>query len=131
MSIDTIGNLLTIIRNGILVSKRVVVAPFSREKLGILQALKDEGFIKDFQTVQTDDVKSSFKIFLKYYEGESVIHELIRVSRPGRRHYEKAKSITPVIGGLGRSILSTSRGIMTDKQAKELRVGGEVLCRVW
>ncbi len=130
MSIDTIGDFLTIIRNGIMSSKSFIVAPHSTLKLEIASILKEEGFIKDF-TVIDEDGKKAIKIFLKYVNGESVIHDLKRVSRPGRRNYKGAASIKPVIGGLGLSILTTSKGVVSHKKAKELGIGGEVVCTVW
>ena len=131
MSIDTMGDFLTAIRNALLVSKRTVSVPFSKMKMGVAQVLKDEGFIKDFKKEDAERKRSMLTIYLKYVGGESVIHELKRISKPGRRHYENLKNLEPVIGGLGISILSTNAGIMTDKQAKKLSVGGEVLCHVW
>jgi len=131
MSVDTVGNFLTIIRNAIAMSKRSLVAPHSRMRLSIAEILKNEGFIRDYEVDASNEKKMQIKLFLKYVNGESVIHELTRVSRPGRRDYTKSKNIIPVIGGLGISILSTSAGVVTDKQARRLSVGGEVLCHVW
>lgn len=130
MSIDAVGDFLTIIRNGIMSSKSYVIAPHSKLKAEIAVILKDEGFIKDF-TVLEEVPKKSIKLFLKYVNGESVIHDLRRVSRPGRRNYKGSASVPPVIGGLGVSILTTSKGVLTHKRAKELGVGGEVMCTVW
>lgn len=131
MSIDVIGDFLTIIRNGLMSSKLFVVAPYSKIKADLAEILKDEGFIKDFAVITEEDGKKSIKIFLKYVGGESVIHELKRISTPGRRSYKGAANIKPVIGGLGLSILTTSKGIISHKKAKELGVGGEVVCTVW
>ena len=131
MSIDVIGNFLTEIRNAILVSKRSLETPFSNMKIGIAQVLKDEGFIRDFEKLEGEGNKHSLRVHLKYVDGESVIHQIKRISRPGRRHYESLNNIETVIGGLGISILSTNAGIVTDKKAKKLLVGGEVLCHVW
>ncbi len=131
MSIDSIGNFLTIIRNGFILGKKFVEAPHSKMNFGIAQILKDEGFIRDIQVIG-DGPKKKIKVFLKYMDGESVIHELKRMSTPGRRYYEKAKSLKPVKGKLGILILSTNKGqLMTDKQAQEVPVGGEVICSVW
>ena len=130
MSIDAIGDFLTIIRNGIMSSKLFVLAPHSNQKVELAAILKDEGFIKDVAVIE-EDSKKFIKIFIKYVDGESVIHELKRVSRPGRRNYRGAAYIKPVIGGLGLSILTTSKGIVSHKKAKELGIGGEVLCTVW
>jgi small subunit ribosomal protein S8 len=132
MSVDSIADFLTIIRNGVMVSKPSVSAPHSKMRLAIAQILKDEGFIHDFAIVNTDsDVKKLIKVVLKYVDGESVIHEIERQSKPGRRKYVGSQEIKPVIGQLGVSILTTSRGVITNKKAKKLFVGGEVICTVW
>lgn len=136
MSIDTIGDFLTAMRNGLLRAKSFVIVPHSGLKQAILDTLKAEGFIRDYAVLSEDDAKKNLKIYLKYVDGESVIHELARVSKPSCRQYaqvatEGKNKIKPVIGGLGISIISTSRGVMTHKKAKELGVGGEVLCTVW
>ena len=133
MSIDAIGNFLTITRNRIMASRPSAVAPHSKMNEEIARVLKQEGFIKDFQIDSSDPVKKQLTITLKYVGGESVIHEIKRVSTPGKRTYSKVKNIKPVIGGFGISILTTNRGIMTDKQAKDssTKIGGEVICTVW
>ena len=131
MSIDTVGNFLTIIRNGIMASKKTVVAPYSRLKYQIAQILKDEGFLKDLSIEENSQGHKQIKLVLKYVDGESVIHEIKRISRPGRREYSSLANIAPVIGGLGISILTTHRGIITHKKAKQLNVGGEVICYVY
>lgn len=130
MSIDAIGNFLTIIRNGILASKSFVVAPHSKVHAHIGAILKSEGFIRDCGVLE-EDGKKYLQITFRYVSGESVIHEIKRVSTPGRRSYVGAGEIRPVIGGLGISILTTNRGIMTNKQARDARVGGELICTVW
>jgi len=137
MSIDTIGNFLTIIRNAILASKSQVYAPLSKMNMKIANILKEEGFVKSVVAEDKEDkhggVVKCLKLDLKYINGESVIHSLVRVSKPSRRIYVGAKKIKPVTGGLGISIISTSQGIMTDKQArsKEVFSGGEIVCKVW
>jgi small subunit ribosomal protein S8 len=132
MSIDSIGDFLTVIRNGVSVAKRSVKVPYSNLKFNIAKVLKDEGYIKDFNKESGEDkVKSYLTIHLKYVNGECAIHEISRVSKPGRRCYEGLNKLTPVIGGLGVSILTTSAGVITDRQAKKLAVGGEVICHVW
>jgi small subunit ribosomal protein S8 len=130
MSIDTIGNFLTALRNGILVGKRSVTVSGSRLKIEIARVLKEEGYIKDYITAQ-EGAKTLLTVFFKYVNGECVIHEITRVSKPGRRHYENVRQLTPVVGGLGISVLTTSSGVVTDQQAKRLGVGGEILCHVW
>jgi small subunit ribosomal protein S8 len=131
MSADVIGDFLTIIRNGIMASRPFVIASYSKIKRELAYILKNEGFIKDFVIIEDDPIKKKIQVFLKYVDGESVIHEITRISTPGRRSYSKVKNIKPVIGGLGVSILSTNRGLVTNRQAKESDVGGEVICTVW
>ncbi len=132
MSVDSIGNFLTIIRNGLMASKLNVVVPHSNLKYEMSQILKDEGFIRGFSIVEREgQAGKQIKIDLKYVNGESVIHEINRVSTPGCREYKGIAEIKPVIGGLGVTIISTNRGVLTNKQARELNIGGEVLCTVW
>ena len=132
MSVDSIADFITIIRNGVMVSKPSVTAPYSKMRHSIAQILKDEGFITDFVVVNTDsDAKKLLKIVLKYVDGEAVIHHIERVSKPGRRVYVGSKKIKPVIGQLGISILTTNRGVIANQKAEKLSVGGEVICTVW
>lgn len=128
---DRIADFLTVLRNATRISKRSVSIPHSRMREAISKILKQEGFIREYSVDRTDEVKPVLNVQLKYVNGESVIHELTRISKPGRRQYTKIKNLQPVIGGLGISILSTNAGVITDKQAKKLAVSGEVLCRVW
>lgn len=128
---DRIADFLTILRNATRIAKRSVSTPHSRMREAIAKILKEEGFIRGYDVDRTDEVKPLLIVQLKYMNGESVIHELKRVSKPGRRQYSKMKNLQPVIGGLGISILSTNAGVITDKQAKKLAVSGEVLCQVW
>jgi small subunit ribosomal protein S8 len=127
---DSIGDFLTVIRNGIGARKRTVKVATSKLKLTIAQLLKDEGYVKDFKLEQ-EGVKGFLTVYLKYVDGEPVIHEIKRMSTPGRRSYQGANKIKPVIGGLGIAIVSTSVGLLTDRRARELSVGGELICRVW
>lgn len=131
MSIDAIGNFLTIIRNGLMASKPFVVAPYSKIKHEIASILLDEGFIRDVVISDDDKAFKTITVVLKYIEGESVIHEITRVSSPGRREYAGKNRVKPVIGGLGLSILTTNRGVISHKKAREYGVGGEVICTVW
>lgn len=131
MSIDVIGNFLTVIRNGLSVRRKTVSVPMSKLKEGMASILKAEGYLKDFSVETDENNKPVLTLVLKYVKGESVIHEIGRVSKPSCRRYESYKNLKSVVGGLGISILSTSSGIMTDQQAKKLGVGGEVLCYVW
>ena len=132
MSIDSIGNFLTILRNGIMSSKLSVTARHSKMNVEILKILQQEGFVNGYEILEADGHKN-IKVNLRYVEGESVIHSIQRVSKPSRRIYTASKNIKPVIGGLGVSILSTNRGVMTSKQAQEeaVNVGGEIICKVW
>ncbi len=134
MSVDTIGDFLTIIRNAVMVSKFDLITPFSKMRLALSEILKSEGFIRDFEVVSANgsDVRHDcLKLYFKYVDGESPIHKIQRVSKLGRREYARKGTIKPVSGGLGISILTTNRGVMTNKQAKRLGVGGEVICTVW
>lgn len=131
MSIDSIGNFLTIIRNGTTASKQFVETPYSNMNFEIGRILLNEGFIKDCAIVERDNEQKQIKISLKYVDGESVIHEIKRISTPGRRFYAGSDSIKPVIGGLGISILTTNQGLLTNKKARQLGVGGEIICTVW
>ncbi|KKR97288.1 MAG: 30S ribosomal protein S8 [candidate division TM6 bacterium GW2011_GWE2_41_16] len=130
MSVDVIGNFLTNIRNGIAASKRSIEAPHSNMKEQLARILKEEGFIVDYM-VSDEDAKKVLKVVLKYKGAESVIHEIVRVSTPGRRTFGGYQEILPVVGGLGITILSTSRGLLTNKEAKQHLVGGEIVCTVW
>jgi len=132
MSVDSIADFLTIIRNGVMVSKSFVTAPYSKMRHSIADILKEEGFITDFTILNADsDAKKMLKVVLKYVDGESAIHEIQRISKPGRRVYAGNKEVKPVIGQLGISILTTSRGVIANQKAKKLSVGGEVICTVW
>lgn len=132
MSRDMISDFLTIIRNGIEARKRLVEISSSNMRVKIAEVLKEEGYIRDFAIEQ--DKASSFpvlRISLKYVNGESAIHELKRISKLSRRCYQKSKNIIPVVGGLGISVVTTNRGVMTGSHAKKLGIGGEVICHVW
>jgi len=126
---DPIADMLTRIRNAQLAEKTSVAVPSSKLKVSIAKVLKDEGYIEDF-AVRDDSGKSSLEIGLKYYAGRPVIERIERVSRPGLRIYKPAKDIPQVMNGLGVAIVSTSRGVMTDRKARQSGVGGEVLCIV-
>lgn len=114
-----------------MVSKPFVIAPYSKMQHEIAQILKKEGFIRDMNIVTDEAGKKSLKVFLKYVDGESVIHEITRMSKPSRRLYAGSTRIKPVIGGLGLSILTTNKGIISHLDAQALGVGGEVICTVW
>jgi small subunit ribosomal protein S8 len=126
---DPIADMLTRIRNAQATEKASVLVPASKVKQSIAQVLKDEGYIEDFATRDLDG-KPVIEIGLKYYAGKPVIEKIERVSRPGLRIYRGRDEIRPVMNGLGVAIVSTSRGVMTDRRARETGVGGEVLCIV-
>lgn len=128
---DPIANMLTIIRNGIMSNKIKVDVPFSKLSQEVLGILKREKFIKDFKFIE-DKKQGLLRVYLKYTQsGASAIQGLKRISRPGLRRYVKKDRIPRVLGGLGIAVLSTSRGVVTNMQAKEMQAGGEVLCYVW
>ena len=126
---DPIADMLTRIRNAQAVEKSMVVMPASKLKVAIAQVLKDEGYIDGF-AVRGEKAQPQLEIALKYYAGRPVIERIERVSRPGLRIYKGAQDIPKVMNGLGVAILSTSRGVMTDRKARATGVGGEVLCIV-
>jgi small subunit ribosomal protein S8 len=126
---DPIADMLTRIRNAQMVEKTNVAMPASKVKVAIAQVLKDEGYIENFQ-VNAADGKSQLEIALKYYAGSPVIERIERVSRPGLRVYRGSKSIPQVMNGLGVAIVTTPKGVMTDRKARAEGVGGEVLCYV-
>ena len=126
---DPIADMLIRIRNAQLVGHAEVVMPASKLKASIAQVLKDEGYIEDF-ALRDEGVKKELRIGLKYYAGRPVIERLERVSKPGLRVYRGRNDIPRVLNGLGVAILSTSRGVMTDRKARADGVGGEVLCIV-
>ncbi|KLT23228.1 30S ribosomal protein S8 [Wolbachia endosymbiont of Armadillidium vulgare str. wVulC] len=127
---DSIGDFLTRIRNAQLAVHRTTIVLFSKLNSSILKILKDEGYILDYQKEVIGNIPS-FIVKLKYYEKSSVISDIIRVSKPGCRFYSKYKDISKAYNGLGIFIISTSKGVMTDYNARKLKVGGEVLCRVF
>ena len=128
---DPIADMITRVRNGMAVEKRFVDVPSSNLKKRIAFILKEESYIKDFMFVQ-NGVKTIIRIFLKYdRKGEAVIGGIERVSRPGLRVYVGKNEIPRVLDGLGISILSTSKGVVSNKTAKRFGVGGEILCKVW
>ena len=128
---DPLSDLLTRLRNGMRAGHDKVDIPSSRLKEAVLKVLEEEGYIASFRKVQ-DEGRPVLRVGLKYDpEGESIVSGIERVSRPGRRVYAKADDIPSVLGGLGTSIVSTSKGIVTDKTARQSRLGGEVLCNVW
>lgn len=126
---DPIADMLTRIRNGQKARKLAVMMPSSTAKVAVAKVLKDEGYITDYDS-QVDGAKSELTIELKYFEGAPVIEHVQRVSKPGLRVYRGKEDLPKVLGGLGVAIVSTSGGVMSDRQAREQGVGGEVLCIV-
>ena len=148
MMTDSIADMLTRIRNANRIESPAVDMPCTKVKITIAQVLKDEGFILDFQVgamlaneqgqvafqspVDEKETKKILRIFLKYGpDGERVIRRIMRVSKPGRRLYCSYKQLRPVLQGMGISVVSTSRGVMSDRKARAERLGGELLCHVW
>jgi small subunit ribosomal protein S8 len=131
MMTDPIADMLTRIRNAVRVERPYVDMPMSKVKRGLADVLKREGYIWDWQELEGSPV-SQLRIELKYGpSGERVIQRIRRVSKPGRRVYSKAKDLRPVLNGLGITIISTSRGVVSDREARQRNLGGEVLCEVW
>ena len=128
---DPLGDMLTRIRNGQQAKMAVVAAPASKIRANVLEVLKREGYIRGFTREQVRPGIAELKIELKYVDGEPVIKEISRISKPGRRIYSKLADLPRVYNGLGIAILSTPRGVMSDSEARVAKVGGEVLCRVF
>ncbi|MEM7072910.1 MAG: 30S ribosomal protein S8 [Pseudomonadota bacterium] len=127
---DPLADMLTRIRNGQQAGKDSVSVPASQLTFNVLSVLKREGFILDFDRVEIRKGIASFSVILKYFDNKPVIHEMVRVSKPGRRVYAKIGKLGLVYNGLGLSILSTPKGVMADHEARKMNVGGEVLCNV-
>ena len=131
MMTNPIADMLTRIRNAVSVERPHVELPASKVKRGLAEVLKREGYIWDFDEVETKPVQQ-LKLDLKYGpNGERVIQRIRRISKPGRRVYRKARDLKPVLNGLGITIISTSRGVVSDREARQRNLGGEVLCEVW
>jgi small subunit ribosomal protein S8 len=128
---DPVGDMLTRIRNSQMRGKSTVMTPASKLRGWILDVLKDEGYIRGYEAMDDENGKPQFSISLKYFEGQPVIRELSRVSKPGRRVYSNVKDMPRVRNGLGVSIVSTPKGVMSDANARDANVGGEVLCTVF
>ena len=128
---DPIGDLLSRIRNAQMRNKSKVSTPGSKMRARVLEVLKNEGYIRDYSSVEHKDGRSEFEIELKYFDGAPVIREIERVSKPGRRVYVSVKTLPRVNNGLGISILSTPKGVMADHDARDNNVGGEILCTVF
>ncbi len=131
MMTDPIADMLTRIRNGVSVERPHVEMPLSKVKRGVADVLKREGYIWDWQEVEGAPT-NGLRLDLKYGpNGERVIRKIKRVSKPGRRVYSRAGDLAPVLNGLGISVVSTSRGVLSDREARQRNLGGEVLCEIW
>ncbi len=133
MMTDPIADMLTRIRNAVRIERPIVEMPLSKVKRGVAEVLKREGYIWDWREESAEDkpVKQLY-IDLKYGpNGERVIRHIKRVSKPGRRVYSRATDLRPILNGLGISIISTSRGVISDREARQKKLGGEVLCELW
>ena len=128
---DPVGDLLTRIRNGQRAGKATIITPASGLRENLLSVLEREGYIRGFERYVVREGVEELRVDLKYNEGTPVINEIQRVSKPGRRVYAKIKDLQKVYNGLGISILSTPRGVMSDQEARQANVGGEVLCQVF
>lgn len=131
MMTDPIADMLTRIRNAVRVERPFVDMPISKVKRGLADVLKREGYIWDWEVLEADPI-AQLRIELKYGpNGERVIQKVRRVSTPGRRVYSRARDLRPVLNGMGISIVSTSRGVVSDREARQRNLGGEVLCEIW
>jgi small subunit ribosomal protein S8 len=128
---DPLGDMLTRIRNGQRAMKSAVKSPSSKLRVNVLEALKREGYIRGYEVSEPETGKPEVSIELKYYQGKGVIEFVSRVSKPGRRVYSGVKELPTVRNGLGVAILSTPNGVLSDGEAREANVGGEVLCKVY
>jgi len=128
---DPVGDMFTRIRNGQMRSLKEIDVPASKFRLSILEILKSEGYINNFFIENNENNKKTLKVNLKYYEGSPVIKEIKRISKPGRRVYSRATSVPKIHNGLGLAILSTSKGVMSDSEARKNKIGGEIICRVF
>ena len=129
--VDPIGDMITRIRNGQMRFLNTVEVPASKFRTKILEILKDEGYILNYKLEINKSKKNNISVDLKYYQGNPVIKEITRISKPGRRVFTKAESIPRIQSGLGIAIMSTSKGVMTDGEARKQNIGGEILCKVF
>ena len=129
---DPVADLLSRIRTAYMAKHDRLDVPASKLKLEVCRILKEQGYVESFESLDDDPVKKQVRIYLRYTpEGEPLIRSIKRISKPGRRVYKGAEEIRPVLNGLGVGIISTSQGLLTDAEARQRRVGGEVLCEVW
>ena len=131
MMTDPIADMLTLIRNAVRVEKETLDVPYSKLKAGVVDVLKREGYVWNYEIIEGTPC-NTIRIQLKYsLSGERVIQSIRRVSKPGRRIYSSSKDLKPVLNGLGITILSTNKGVVSDREAREQKVGGEILCEIW
>ncbi len=128
---DTISDMLTTIRNGLLLNKNIVSTPSSKLKANILKVLQEEGYIKSFKEIKIKKGINKIDISLSYFKGKPSIKIIKRISKPGRRVYSKLKNLPSYFKGYGVTIVSTSKGIMTDKKARVSNLSGEILCQIF
>src|ERR671921_933494 len=128
---DPISDLITRIRNAQMRSKSKVSTPGSKMRANVLEVLKSEGYIRGYATLEHSSGRSEIEIELKYFDGEPVIREISRVSKPGRRVYASVRNLPRINNGLGVAIVSTPKGVMADHEARDANVGGEILCTVF
>jgi len=127
---DPISNLLTVIRNGVQARKETVDIPASKLNGRILEIFKQDCYIEDYRLMQ-DNVQGTFKVYLKYKGKKPVITGIQRISKPGLRVYIKSDKVPRVLNGLGTAVISTSKGVINDREARKLKMGGEVVCHIW
>jgi len=128
---DPISDMLTVLRNANRAKKEKVDIPASKLKMEIIKIFKNEGYIKNFKLIE-EGIRSYIRIYLKYTQaGDSIIHNMKRVSKPGLRVYRRRSELPRIFNGYGTTIISTSKGVLTDKKAREQNVGGEVICYIW
>lgn len=127
---DSISNFLTIVRNGARVSKETVDVPASRVIGKMLDIFKNDGYIEDFRLMKNNN-QGSYKVYLRYADRRPVISDLKRISKPGLRVYVQSDKLPRVLSGMGTAVISTSKGILSDREARKLKVGGEILCYIW
>ncbi len=131
MMTDTISDMLTRVRNGIIAGKKSVNMPSSKMRHNIARILTEEHYIRGYKIIPTEGPRPELRVYLRYNDGKTVVRGIKRVSKPGRRIYANLSKLPRVRNGLGIAILSTSKGVLTDRQARMLGVGGEVLCYIW
>lgn len=128
---DPIGDMIARMRNAIMRNRSSVTSPSSKMRLRVLEVMKNEGYIRGYEELTQDDGKRELKIELKYRDGQSVVQEISRVSKPGRRVYSTVENLPLVYNGLGISIVSTSKGVMSDSQARRENTSGEIICKIF